>query len=869
MTRTLAYVGTNVLDIPKGSKRPKQPYATDGNTILTLFGAWFFEAVNRKVAVFNEGRAVAYAALCRIFCRKGGRPFTAANLARFYSAILLGLEEDDIIVSSSILLNSRKIFVYELEGSHIMIPKYAEVIKKILTLDSPSSPYPDLLRSACVTILSSLICLPSHYGELNQMYVDLKTSVLETLNKALQVEKDQNNIQHLLWCAAVFMFEYVQTDQTVAPTFITTILKLVKNASTDTPVQSHPPEVFQTIFEVLSALTPLKDAINESDKKLVSQLVTDLSHFIVLQMNLFRNNKRQPNAVSKLVSESFYCITDWIMAAYEMVFAYKEKVKIVLNAIETGLNADKYAKKPMPETAEIREAAEYLLAHLLNHVGRFPPSNGIINSSTESSEESGLLSDSESPDKSKFTRFFILDDNYIFTVIERPEGGVSVIVRDVTGKYLWDANLLFGDKKESYVPYEDANYSGNKTNRGLSGFTKQSPENETLLRNMSGTRIITNRPSTSAFADLIQKQQKVEDSLPPFEEDLRCFPPEVPSKFHGECKFQYSRLLLSHLGLFDVDLQKRFCQLQSNHKLLRSIKILDMSAQREAHKIGVVYVKEGQDQQEDIFRLESASESFSQFTEDIGWYVPLATHTGFIGGLDKKLSTGKVAPYFCNYKMETIFHVPTMMPTKKGEIQQIHKKRHVGNDHVNVVWTEHTREYRKDTISSQFNFVQIVIYPLKSGLFRIQIHKKDEHMATFGPLFDGMIVTKRILGKLVRTTAINANRLARASQQGFTRPYAARKKLILEIATRYKDQIHCSTYLASLFTAKKAVLGSELGKKSSMNSASSSPVSSSNSGAPSNSNASAANGGDSPTSPGGKDTAARRKTLLPPAGSKK
>lgn len=73
-----------------------------------------------------------------------------------------------------------------------------------------------------------------------------------------------------------------------------------------------------------------------------------------------------------------------------------------------------------------------------------------------------------------------------------------------------------------------------------------------------------------------------------------------------------------------------------------------------------------------------------------------------------------------------MFHVPTMMPTDENDPQQLVKKRHIGNDHVKIVWSEHTRDYYAETIHSQFNLYQIVIYPLKSGLLRIDILKKDE-----------------------------------------------------------------------------------------------------------------------------------------------
>ena len=42
--------------------------------------------------------------------------------------------------------------------------------------------------------------------------------------------------------------------------------------------------------------------------------------------------------------------------------------------------------------------------------------------------------------------------------------------------------------------------------------------------------------------------------------------------------------------------------------------------------------------------------------------VSLADHTGFMGGLEKNLSTGATAPYFATHSLEMIFHVSTRIP---------------------------------------------------------------------------------------------------------------------------------------------------------------------------------------------------------------
>ena len=52
--------------------------------------------------------------------------------------------------------------------------------------------------------------------------------------------------------------------------------------------------------------------------------------------------------------------------------------------------------------------------------------------------------------------------------------------------------------------------------------------------------------------------------------------------------------------------------------------------------------------------------------------------------------------------------------------------RHLGNDEVHIVWSEHHRDYRRGIIPTEFGDVLIVLYPIRHGLFRVQIVKKPE-----------------------------------------------------------------------------------------------------------------------------------------------
>lgn len=88
-------------------------------------------------------------------------------------------------------------------------------------------------------------------------------------------------------------------------------------------------------------------------------------------------------------------------------------------------------------------------------------------------------------------------------------------------------------------------------------------------------------------------------------------------------------------------------------------------------KVGVVYVASGQSSEEDIYANIKPSRDFQDFVHSLGWDVLVANHGGFVGGLDRKLSTGTTAPYFANFASEVIYHVAPLMPNN-GSNQ--HKK---------------------------------------------------------------------------------------------------------------------------------------------------------------------------------------------------
>ena len=74
-----------------------------------------------------------------------------------------------------------------------------------------------------------------------------------------------------------------------------------------------------------------------------------------------------------------------------------------------------------------------------------------------------------------------------------------------------------------------------------------------------------------------------------------------------------------------------------------------LSSRRECWKFGVLYVGPGQELQQEILMNESGSSEYEEFIWSLGWKADIASHKGFLGGLDNSNgSTGTVFPYFAD-----------------------------------------------------------------------------------------------------------------------------------------------------------------------------------------------------------------------------
>ena len=145
----------------------------------------------------------------------------------------------------------------------------------------------------------------------------------------------------------------------------------------------------------------------------------------------------------------------------------------------------------------------------------------------------------------------------------------------------------------------------------------------------------------------------------------------------------------------------------------RALAAFDRNDTVDGYKVGVVYIGRGQTKEVDILANTAGSVAFDTFLEGLGTKVQLKGARFNTQGLDRESDIDGLYTYAWRDRVaEIIFHVPTMMPTDlEHDPQCVNKKRHVGNDFVNIIFNESGLPFDFETFPSQFNCVNIVINP--------------------------------------------------------------------------------------------------------------------------------------------------------------
>uniref|UniRef100_A0A2R8PKA9 Ral GTPase activating protein catalytic subunit alpha 2 n=1 Tax=Callithrix jacchus TaxID=9483 RepID=A0A2R8PKA9_CALJA len=488
--------------------------------------------------------------------------------------------------------------------------------------------------------------------------------------------------------------------------------------------------------------------------------------------------------------------------------------------------------------------ARMVMAHLVNHLGHYPLGGGpaILHSLVSENHDNAHVEGSELSSevfRSPNLQLFVFNDNTLISYLQTPPEGlaggspvgslsdVRVIVRDISGKYSWDGKVLYGPLEGCLAPSgRNPSFLMSSWHHHAFGPQKDSSQVEEgddaldkLLENIGHTspecllpsQLNLSEPSLpprgmnydqeKEIIEVILRQNAQEDEYVQsrnFDSAMKVTSQGQPSPVEPRGPFYFCRLLLDDLGMNSWDRRKNFHLLKKNSKLLRELKNLDSRQCRETHKIAVFYIAEGQEDKCSILSNERGSQAYEDFVAGLGWEVDLSTHCGFMGGLQRNGSTGQTAPYYATSTVEVIFHVSTRMPSDSDD-SLTKKLRHLGNDEVHIVWSEHSRDYRRGIIPTAFGDVSIIIYPMKNHMFFIAITKKPE-VPFFGPLFDGAIVSGKLLPSLVCATCINASRAVKCLIPLYQSFYEERALYLEAIIQNHREVMTFEDFAAQVFS---------------------------------------------------------------------
>uniref|UniRef100_A0A8C4NXK3 Ral GTPase activating protein catalytic subunit alpha 1 n=1 Tax=Dicentrarchus labrax TaxID=13489 RepID=A0A8C4NXK3_DICLA len=505
-------------------------------------------------------------------------------------------------------------------------------------------------------------------------------------------------------------------------------------------------------------------------------------------------------------------------------------------------------------------AARTVITHLVNHLGHYPMSGGPATLSSqvcENQDNPFCESADLGPElfHSPNLQFLVLNGSTLLSVYQiRSESGVPgggmtaglssapacvrVIIRDVAGKHSWDSAVLYGPPpcspsspthtflshtqsphssgleqllapplakrvcREAVPAWDSLTEGDDALDEMLQYLGYSSPE--CLQR--AGMPLNIPAPPPACVSEkqendvinAILKQSAAEREFVLHELNMRAVQQTEPETQTPQSAFYYCRLLINILGLNSWEKRSNFHLLRKNEKLLRELKNLDSRQCRETHKIAVFYVAEGQEDKHSILTNTAGSQAYEDFVSGLGWEVDLTTHCGFMGGLQRNRSTGQTTPYYATSTTEVIYHVSTRMPHDQDH-NLTKKLRHLGNDEVHIVWSEHSRDYRRGIIPTEFGDVLIVIYPMKNHMYSIHILKKPE-VPFFGPLFDGALVDMKILPTMVRATAINASRALKSLIPLYQNFYEERARYLETIVQHHQEPTTFEDYAARVYS---------------------------------------------------------------------
>ena len=175
-----------------------------------------------------------------------------------------------------------------------------------------------------------------------------------------------------------------------------------------------------------------------------------------------------------------------------------------------------------------------------------------------------------------------------------------------------------------------------------------------------------------------------------------------------------------------IGLSNQPIPLPKDDMVKRALMAFDRNPTVDGYKMGVIYVGEGQAGEAEILANTIGSSDFYDFLNGLGTKMQLENaQFNTQGLLDKQ--DGLSAYAWRDRVSEIVYHVPVLMPTNlEDDPHCVNKKRHIGNDFVNIIFNRSGNPFDFNTFPSEFNYVNIVVTPAS----RASKKEADEDIAT-------------------------------------------------------------------------------------------------------------------------------------------
>uniref|UniRef100_A0A8C8MKY2 Ral GTPase-activating protein subunit beta n=1 Tax=Oncorhynchus tshawytscha TaxID=74940 RepID=A0A8C8MKY2_ONCTS len=520
-------------------------------------------------------------------------------------------------------------------------------------------------------------------------------------------------------------------------------------------------------------------------------------------------------------------------------------------------------KEHNPASMRVKDAAEATLSCIMQVLGAFPSPSGPASPCSLLNEDTLIKYSRLTSTSRKNFRYFVLDNSVILAMLEQPLGNeqtdpcpsVTMLIRGMSGRHAWTMQLFHQPRgaRASQKVFIPESRPTPKNNVGIRLNVKHRPFPEEVDK----IPFVKADLSIPDLHDIVDKEEPGNSRLPPhlialdsglpgFFDDmsyldlLPCRPCDTVFLFYMKAGQKSSQEILRNVE----------SSANVQHHFLEFLMSLGWPVEVGQHPgwTGSVYTSwsinnhknNGDSIQPDtgggVFNGEKRVLYYADALTEIAFVVPSLTDSSggsfptmdsdsqmellpnllkqsnltlelFPNHSDNVGSSVPQSPTVKSKKMPPGRTIPPMGPETKVLVVWVERYDDIENfpladllveTSTGVETTANSSTSTRLTTSGQD--VQVIfIHPLKTGLFRIRLHGALGKFSMVVPLVDGMVVSRRSLGFLVRQTVINACRRKRLESDSYNPPHVRRKQKIAEVVNRYRNKQLEPEFYTALF----------------------------------------------------------------------